>query len=102
MLGAYQAPSHEDVVRNIANNLNRFSVKAYATDVLRRSSSVKHRPRMGSVEPSPMGNQPSRYETMRMAPVIKHVMGLAQEVVRKVQRPETPRHTQSRGPRMSL
>ena len=102
MLGAYQAPSHEDVVRNIANNLNRFSVKAYATDVLRRSTSVKHRPRMGSVEPSPMGNQPSRYETMRMAPVIKHVMGLAQEVVRKVQRPETPRHTQSRGPRMSL
>ena len=112
MLGMADTPSREDVIRNIAANLSRFTVKEGATEALRRAFTVERgavsEMRMGAMaeerrRKNPGGiERPGVFETIRMTPVVDKTVEIARQLAEQIQQVaqwQKPPQVR-RGPRM--
>jgi hypothetical protein len=110
MLGSFTAPSREDVVRNIADNLSKFTVKNGAMDTLRRAFSVERgvvsERRIGAVGPELRGRNPGAIERPSMveASRMKHVAEKVAEIADQVRRTlhQERQQSEERGPALGM
>jgi hypothetical protein len=94
MLGAGDAPSRQDVVRNIATNLSRFATKRQATTLLEQAITVQ-RHALRSLQSTAVAEarghgSRGRYEITRLANAMHHVQQHATEIIS-----QAPRHARN-------